>query len=87
MVKGKKEQSRSHSLKVKRKKLMKDSSSSDSEDEEYAMAVKEFKKFFKRRGKFARQPRSDRKTFQRSRNDDYGKSEKKSLDVKPKSFN
>ncbi|GJW76435.1 hypothetical protein Tco_0138117 [Tanacetum coccineum] len=27
----------------------KDSSSSDSEDEEYAIAVKEFKKFFKRR--------------------------------------
>nr|GEV85589.1 putative reverse transcriptase, RNA-dependent DNA polymerase, Gag-polypeptide of LTR copia-type [Tanacetum cinerariifolium] len=29
-----------------------DSSSSDSEDKEYAMAVKEFKKFFKRRGRF-----------------------------------
>ncbi|GJY11951.1 hypothetical protein Tco_0381260 [Tanacetum coccineum] len=29
-----------------------DSSSSDSEDEEYAMAVKEFKKFFKRQGRF-----------------------------------
>ncbi|GJY65546.1 hypothetical protein Tco_0467784 [Tanacetum coccineum] len=35
-----------------------DSSNSDSEDEEYAMAVKEFKKFFKRRGRFARQPRA-----------------------------
>ncbi|GJX24804.1 zf-CCHC domain-containing protein [Tanacetum coccineum] len=54
-----------------------DSSSSDSEDEEYAMAVKEFKKFFKRRGRFVRQPRGDRKTFQRSRNDGYGKSERK----------
>ncbi|GKB89067.1 retrovirus-related pol polyprotein from transposon TNT 1-94, partial [Tanacetum coccineum] len=42
-----------------------DSSSSDSEDEEYAMAVKEFKKFFKRRGRFARQPQGDRKTFQK----------------------
>ncbi|GKD29873.1 zf-CCHC domain-containing protein [Tanacetum coccineum] len=39
------------------------------------MAVKEFKKFFKRRGRFVRQPRGDRKTFQRSRNDGYGKSE------------
>ncbi|GJU41368.1 zf-CCHC domain-containing protein [Tanacetum coccineum] len=47
------------------------------EDEEYAMAVKEFKKFFKRRGRFVRQPRGDRKTFQRSRNDGYGKSERK----------
>ncbi|GJZ20174.1 retrovirus-related pol polyprotein from transposon TNT 1-94 [Tanacetum coccineum] len=54
-----------------------DSSSSNSEDEEYAMAVKEFKKFFKRRGIFARQPRGDRKTFQRSINDGYDKSERK----------
>ncbi|GJV84409.1 zf-CCHC domain-containing protein [Tanacetum coccineum] len=45
--------------------------------EEYAMAIKEFKKFFKRRGRFVRQPRGDRKTFQRSRNDGYGKSERK----------
>ncbi|GKA84669.1 hypothetical protein Tco_0806264 [Tanacetum coccineum] len=45
MVKGKKEQSRSLALKVKKEV-------SDSEDEEYAMAVKEFKKFFQRRGRF-----------------------------------
>ncbi|GKA68908.1 zf-CCHC domain-containing protein [Tanacetum coccineum] len=51
--------------------------SSDSEDEEYATAVREFKKFFKRRGRFVRQPRGDRKTFQRSRNDGYGKSKRK----------
>nr|GEZ55019.1 UBN2 domain-containing protein [Tanacetum cinerariifolium] len=37
------------------------------------------KKFFKRRGRFVRQPRGDRKTFQRSRNDGYGKSERKSF--------
>ncbi|GJY18107.1 integrase, catalytic region, zinc finger, CCHC-type containing protein [Tanacetum coccineum] len=48
-----------------------------SEDEEYAMAVKEFKKFFKRRGRFVRQPRGDRKIFQRSRNDGYDKSKRK----------
>ncbi|GKA85010.1 hypothetical protein Tco_0806664, partial [Tanacetum coccineum] len=30
-----------------------DSSTSDSEDEEYAMAVRDFKKFFKRRGRFS----------------------------------
>ncbi|GKF43727.1 retrovirus-related pol polyprotein from transposon TNT 1-94, partial [Tanacetum coccineum] len=76
-VKGKKEQSRSLALKVKREVSNEDNSSSDSEDEEYAMAVKEFKKFFKRRGRFVRQPRGDRKTFQRSRNDGYGKSERK----------
>ncbi|GJY63184.1 hypothetical protein Tco_0464644 [Tanacetum coccineum] len=42
---------------VKKEVSDEDSSSSDSEDEEYAMAVKEFKKFFKRRGRFVRQPR------------------------------
>nr|GEY41717.1 retrovirus-related Pol polyprotein from transposon TNT 1-94 [Tanacetum cinerariifolium] len=77
MVKGKKEQSRSLALKVKKEVSDEDSSSSDSEYEEYAMAVKEFKKFLKRRGRFVRQPRGDRKTFQRSRNDGYGKSERK----------
>nr|GEU58891.1 copia protein [Tanacetum cinerariifolium] len=76
-VKGKKEQSRSLALKVKREVSDEDSSSSDSKDKEYAMAVKEFKKFFKRRGRFVRQPRDDKKTFQRSRNDGYGKSERK----------
>ncbi|GJZ93457.1 zf-CCHC domain-containing protein [Tanacetum coccineum] len=76
-VKGKKEQSRSLALKVKKEVSDEDSSCSDSEDEEYAMAVKEFKKFFKRRGGFVRQPRGDIKTFQRSRNDGYGKSERK----------
>ncbi|GJV77237.1 zf-CCHC domain-containing protein [Tanacetum coccineum] len=47
------------------------------EDEEYAMAVRDFKKFFKRRGRFVRQPRNDKKTFQRSRDDKNSKSERK----------
>ncbi|GJX03466.1 zf-CCHC domain-containing protein [Tanacetum coccineum] len=76
-LKGKKEQSRSLALKVKKEISDEYSSSSDSEDEEYAMAIKEFKKFFKRRGRFVRQPRGDRKTFQISKNDSYGKSERK----------
>nr|GEW37770.1 transposase, Ptta/En/Spm, transposase, Tnp1/En/Spm-like protein [Tanacetum cinerariifolium] len=33
---------------------------SESEDEEYAMAVRYFKKFFKRRGTFVRQPQNDK---------------------------
>ncbi|GKA16755.1 retrovirus-related pol polyprotein from transposon TNT 1-94 [Tanacetum coccineum] len=41
------------------------------------MAIKEFNKFFKRRGRFARQPRDERKSFQRSRSDKDGKSERK----------
>nr|GEW71086.1 retrovirus-related Pol polyprotein from transposon TNT 1-94 [Tanacetum cinerariifolium] len=38
-----------------------------------SLALKEFK----RRGRFVRQPQGDRKTFQRSRNDGYSKSERK----------
>nr|GEU45643.1 zf-CCHC domain-containing protein/DUF4219 domain-containing protein/UBN2 domain-containing protein [Tanacetum cinerariifolium] len=37
------------------------------------MAVRDFKKFFKKRGRFVRQPRNDKKTFQRSRDDKNGK--------------
>ncbi|GJS98006.1 hypothetical protein Tco_0819176 [Tanacetum coccineum] len=48
-----------------------------SEDEEYAMAVRDFKKFFKRRGRFVRQPQNDKKTFQRSRDDKNDKSDRK----------
>nr|GEU74795.1 zf-CCHC domain-containing protein/UBN2 domain-containing protein [Tanacetum cinerariifolium] len=48
-----------------------------SKDEEYAMAVRDFKKFFKRRGRFMRRPRNDKKTFQRSRDDKNGKSDRK----------
>nr|GEY88646.1 copia protein [Tanacetum cinerariifolium] len=62
---------------VKKEVSGEDSSSSDSEDEEYDMAVKEFKRFFKRRGRFVRQQRGDRKIFQKSRNDGHGKSERK----------
>ncbi|GJV10634.1 alpha/beta hydrolases superfamily protein, partial [Tanacetum coccineum] len=52
-------------------------STSGSEDEEYAMAVRDFKKFFKRRGRFVRQPQNDKKTFQRSCDDKNGKSDRK----------
>ncbi|GJY10859.1 hypothetical protein Tco_0379044 [Tanacetum coccineum] len=39
------------------------------------MAVRDFKKFFKRRGRFVRQPWNDKKTFQRSRDEKNSKSE------------
>ncbi|GJW74677.1 retrovirus-related pol polyprotein from transposon TNT 1-94 [Tanacetum coccineum] len=52
-------------------------STSSSEDEEYTMAARDFKKFFKRRGRFVRQPRDDKKTFQKGRDDKNGKSERK----------
>ncbi|GJV45195.1 zf-CCHC domain-containing protein [Tanacetum coccineum] len=49
-IKSKREQSISITLKARNESSDDDSSTSDSEDEEYAMAVRDFKKFFKRRG-------------------------------------
>nr|GEV98618.1 zf-CCHC domain-containing protein/UBN2 domain-containing protein [Tanacetum cinerariifolium] len=77
IIKGKREQNRSLALKAKTESSDKDSSTSDCEDEEYAMAVKEFKKFFKRRERFVRQPQKERKSSQRSKDDKNGKSERK----------
>ncbi|GJX70766.1 UBN2 domain-containing protein [Tanacetum coccineum] len=48
IVKCKREQSRSLALKAKKESSDEESSTSDSEDKEYAMAVRDFKKFFKR---------------------------------------
>ncbi|GJY70910.1 hypothetical protein Tco_0474613 [Tanacetum coccineum] len=48
MVKGKREQNRSLALKTKKESSDEDSSTSGSEHEEYAMAVRDFKKFFKK---------------------------------------
>nr|GEV73241.1 zf-CCHC domain-containing protein/UBN2 domain-containing protein [Tanacetum cinerariifolium] len=76
-IKGKKEQSRSLTLKVKKEVSDEDSSSSDSEDEEYVMAVRDFKKFFKRRGRFLRQPHEERKSFQRNKDYKNGKGKRK----------
>ncbi|GJS98088.1 retrovirus-related pol polyprotein from transposon TNT 1-94 [Tanacetum coccineum] len=42
---------------------------SGSEDEKYAMVMRDFKKFFKRRGRFVRQPRDEKKSFQRNKDD------------------
>nr|GEW77903.1 retrovirus-related Pol polyprotein from transposon TNT 1-94 [Tanacetum cinerariifolium] len=73
MVKDKRKQSRSLTLKAKKESSNEDSSTFNSEDEEYVMAIKEFKKFFKRRERFTRQPRDERKSFQRRRDDKNGK--------------
>ncbi|GJV22718.1 zf-CCHC domain-containing protein [Tanacetum coccineum] len=76
-VKSKREQNRSIALKARKESSYENSSSSDSEDEEYAMAVRNFKKFFKRRGRFVRQPHDERKPFQKYKDDKNGKSERK----------
>nr|GFB24246.1 zf-CCHC domain-containing protein/DUF4219 domain-containing protein/UBN2 domain-containing protein [Tanacetum cinerariifolium] len=76
-VKSKREKSKSMALKARKESSDNDSSTSDSKDEEYAMAVRDFKKFFKRRGRFVRQPHEERKSFQRNKDDKNGKCERK----------
>nr|GEX91932.1 zf-CCHC domain-containing protein/UBN2 domain-containing protein [Tanacetum cinerariifolium] len=76
-VKRKREQSRSISLKARKESSNDDSSTSDSKDEEYAMAVRDFKKFFKRQGRFVRQPHEERKSFQKNKDDKNRKVERK----------
>ncbi|GJU10855.1 copia protein [Tanacetum coccineum] len=76
-VTGKREQSRSLSLKAKKESSDEESLTSKSKDEEYAMAVRDFKKIFKRRGRFILQPRDEKKLFQRNKDDKNGKSERK----------
>nr|GEX07990.1 retrotransposon protein [Tanacetum cinerariifolium] len=65
---------KSIALKAKKESSDEECLTSGSEDEEYAMAVRDFKKFFKRRGRFVRQPQNDKKTFQRIRDDKNNKS-------------
>nr|GFA78307.1 retrovirus-related Pol polyprotein from transposon TNT 1-94 [Tanacetum cinerariifolium] len=68
---------KSIALKAKKESSDEECSTSGSEDEEYAMAVRDFKKLFKRRGRFVRKPQNDKKTFQRSRDNKNGKSDRK----------
>ncbi|GJY53187.1 hypothetical protein Tco_0444851 [Tanacetum coccineum] len=68
IVKAKVER-KSLALKAKKESSDEECSTFGSEDEEYVMAIRDFKKFFKRRGRVVRQPRNDKKTFQRSQDD------------------
>ncbi|GKC83062.1 zf-CCHC domain-containing protein, partial [Tanacetum coccineum] len=76
IVKAKGER-KSLALKAKKESSDEECSTSESEEKEYVMAVRDFKKFFKRKGIFVRQPRNDKKTFQRSQDDKNGKSDRK----------
>ncbi|GKA81477.1 zf-CCHC domain-containing protein [Tanacetum coccineum] len=76
IVKAKGER-RSLALKAKKESSDEECSTSGSEDEEYAMTVRDFKKFFKRRGRFVRQPLNDKKSFQIIRDDKNGKGDRK----------
>ncbi|GKD81658.1 hypothetical protein Tco_1348497 [Tanacetum coccineum] len=69
IVKNKKEQSRFITLKARKESSDEDTSTSDSENEEYAMAVRNLEKFFKRQGRFVKQPYEERRSFQRNKDD------------------
>nr|GEU68321.1 alpha/beta hydrolases superfamily protein [Tanacetum cinerariifolium] len=76
IVKAKVER-KSLALKAKKESSDEECSTFGSKDEEYAMAVRDFEKFFKRRNRFVRQPQNDKNTFQRSHDDKNGKSDRK----------
>nr|GEV21521.1 zf-CCHC domain-containing protein/UBN2 domain-containing protein [Tanacetum cinerariifolium] len=75
--KSKKEKYKSLALKAKKVSSDEEASCSDSDDEEYAMVVRDFKKFFRRRGKFIRQPHDDQKAFRRAKEEKKGKKERR----------
>nr|GEU86652.1 retrovirus-related Pol polyprotein from transposon TNT 1-94 [Tanacetum cinerariifolium] len=77
IVKGKREKSRSLALKAKKKSSDEESLTYVSEEEEYVMAVRDTKKFCKRQGRFVRQPRDEKKSFQRNKDGKSDKSERK----------
>ncbi|GJZ68445.1 zf-CCHC domain-containing protein [Tanacetum coccineum] len=63
-------------MKAKKESSDDETSTSRSDDEEYAMVVRNFKKFFRRKGKFVWQPREEKKSF-RQRDEKKGKSDQK----------
>ncbi|GJX79689.1 reverse transcriptase domain-containing protein, partial [Tanacetum coccineum] len=75
--KNKKEKYKSLALKAKKVSCDEEVLCLDIDDEEYAMAVRDFKKFFRRRGKFSRQPHDDKKAFRRAKEEKKGKVERK----------
>ncbi|GJZ77208.1 hypothetical protein Tco_0641880 [Tanacetum coccineum] len=76
IYRGKKERVKSIALKAKKDSSEDETLTSRSDEEENAMAVRNFKKFFRRKGKFIRQPREEKKSFQQ-RDEKKGKSDRK----------
>nr|GEY31537.1 zf-CCHC domain-containing protein/UBN2 domain-containing protein [Tanacetum cinerariifolium] len=74
--KGKKERVKSIAFKAKKESSDDETLTSGSDDQEFAMDVRNFKKFFRRKGKFVRQPRKENKSF-RQRDDKKGKGDRK----------
>ncbi|GJT27582.1 zf-CCHC domain-containing protein [Tanacetum coccineum] len=74
--KVKKEKYKSLALKLRKVSSDKEESCSGS-DKEYATAVRDFKKFFRRRGKFVRQPHDDKKSFWKIKEEKKGKEDRR----------
>nr|GEU31797.1 zf-CCHC domain-containing protein/UBN2 domain-containing protein [Tanacetum cinerariifolium] len=72
----KKEKYNSLALKARKVSSNEEESCSGS-DEEYVMAVRELKKFFKIRGKFVRQPQDDKKSFWKVKEENKGKEDQR----------
>ncbi|GJY12180.1 zf-CCHC domain-containing protein [Tanacetum coccineum] len=75
--KAKKEKYKSLALKARKVSSDEEISCSESDDEKYAMAVRDFKKFFKRRGNFVRQPHDDKKNFRKMKEDNNEKEDRR----------
>ncbi|GJR53012.1 zf-CCHC domain-containing protein [Tanacetum coccineum] len=67
--KSKKEKYKSLALKARKVSSDEEISCSESDDEEYVMVVRDFKKFFRRRGEFVRQDHDDKKNFRKIKED------------------
>ncbi|GJZ12532.1 zf-CCHC domain-containing protein [Tanacetum coccineum] len=76
IYRGKRERFKSIALKAKKESSDDKTLTSESDDEEYAMAVRNSKKLFRRKGKFVRQPGEEKKSF-RQRDEKKGKSDSK----------
>nr|GFC77413.1 zf-CCHC domain-containing protein/UBN2 domain-containing protein [Tanacetum cinerariifolium] len=64
IYRGKKEKVKFIALKAKKESSDDETLTSISDDKEYAIAVRNFKKFFRKKCKFVRQPREEKKSFQ-----------------------
>ncbi|GKC30274.1 zf-CCHC domain-containing protein [Tanacetum coccineum] len=76
VYKGKNDRVKSIALKAKKESSDDETSTFKSDDKEYAMVVRDFKKFFRRNDRFVRQPRDEKKSF-RKRDEKKGKSGRK----------
>ncbi|GKE00893.1 zf-CCHC domain-containing protein, partial [Tanacetum coccineum] len=75
--KSKKEKYKSLALKAKKVSSDEEASCSDRNDEEYAMVIRDFKKFFKRKGKFVRQPYDEKKALRKAKDEKKGKEDRR----------